>query len=284
MTAALGVLVPALAMLMMTIVGLGLVPADFAPVRARPGWLLGVTLVQWPLGLVAAVLLARSPLASAAGAAGLALLAAAPAAPLANVYAQLARGPVALAVGVTALSSIAATLLTPLVATLALAATLERTATVAPPLGNLAQQVLLVLTLPLAAGMALRRLAPHTVARYRRALTGLALAALALLVAAVLASQWPRLRDSLASDGLLALAYTGTLLALARVVSLAWPGGMDWRAVGWGFAARNTAVATALALAVLRDEAVVGFLAVLMVTQVPVLALLAGWAGRGARP
>lgn len=283
MTTALDVLVPALAMFMMTIVGLGLAPADFTPVRARRWSLLGVTLLQWPLGLLVAALLARTPLASPAGAAALALLAAAPAAPLGNFYARLAGGPVALAVSVTALSSLAATLLTPAAASVALAAALGRTASVAPPVASLAQQVLLVLTLPLLLGMSLRHVAPGWVARHQHRLTALGLAAIALLVLGVLASQWPRLRGSLADDALLGLAYTGVLLAVALGLRRVWPGAVP-RALAFGFPARNTAVATVLALTVLEDEATVGCLAVLMLVQVPLLVLLAGWWGRQPVP
>lgn len=285
MTDALPTLVPLVAMLVMGIVGLELAPSDFARWRSDARPLGTVALLQWVAAPGLALLLARLPQVPPTGAAGLLLLAAAPAAPLANFYATLARGRVAVAVTVTGISSVAAAVLTPLAASAGLWLAADAAVPVAPPLGDLARQVGLVLLLPLAAGMALRRQAPAWVGARRRGFALLGMAAIAVLMTGVLVDQWATVRGALAGYALLVLAFTLALLAVGALVVRWLPGAAaDRRALVWGFPARSTAIATVLALGALRDPDVAGFLAVALGVQLPLLTGLAYWAGRRQLP
>jgi BASS family bile acid:Na+ symporter len=284
-TDALPSLVPLVAMLVMGIVGLELAPADFARWRVDARRLGAIVLCQWVVAFGVALLLARVPQVPPTGAAGLLLLAAAPAAPLANFYATLARGRVAVAVTVTGISSVAATVITPLAASAGLWLAADTAVAVAPPLADLARQVGLVLLLPMAAGMALRWQAPAWVAARRQWFTLLGMAAIGSLVTAVLVDQWSTVRGALARHAVLTVAYTLPVLAagalvVPRVRGLA----ADRRALVWSFPARSTAIAIALAAGGLRDPGIIGFLAVALVVQMPLLTGLAYWAGRRSLP
>jgi BASS family bile acid:Na+ symporter len=212
------------------------------------------------------------------------LLAAAPSAPVATYYAQLARGSVALAITTTAVSSVMATGMTPLVAAQGFRLALGSEAAFTLPVGRVAHQLLIVLLLPVAAGMALRALAPAWVAARRPLLQGLSLVAIAVVVGGVLGDQWTVVRYQLA--GLLPAAglFTAALLAAGAVaVKAALPPGPDRRAVLWGFPARNVALAVLLADGALGERPVAAAVAVAFVVQACLAVPLAYWLGRQHR-
>jgi BASS family bile acid:Na+ symporter len=99
---------------------------------------------------------------------------------MANVYTHLGRANVALSVTLTAVSCLAAVLTTPLALT-ALAAQFGESARFPVPLAALAGQLLLLLVLPVLAGMVIRR-RPENTRRHGRALLGLSVAAVAALL------------------------------------------------------------------------------------------------------
>lgn len=250
MTSLLDVLMPPLVMLVMAVVGMETRPDDFDRVRARPVAIPALVLGQWLVAMAIAVLLARSAWVPRPMAVALLLLAAAPSAPVATYYAQLSRGSVALAITATAVSSVLATGMTPLVA----------------------------------AGMALRALAPAWVAARRPLLQGLSLVAIAVVVGGVLGDQWTVVRYELAGSLPAAGLFTAALLAAGAVaVKAALPPGPDRRAVLWGFPASNVALAVLLADGALGERPVAAAVAVAFVVQACLALPLAYWLGRQHR-
>jgi BASS family bile acid:Na+ symporter len=154
----LGLVTPGLAVIMLGM-GLTLEGEDFARVARRPGpALLGLALqyAVMPLAGVAAAELWSLPRAYAAG---VILVCCCPGGTASNVVAYLARADVPLSVSMTALSTLLAPLATPLLASWLIGDRVEVEAM------GLVRDTLMVVLLPVAAGVALRRFAPRTAAR-----------------------------------------------------------------------------------------------------------------------
>lgn len=253
MKAVLDVAVPLVAFLVMTVVGLDLTRSDLARVAARPR--LVVAGLVAPLVLlppVALFVLAAVPMPAEIGA-GLLLLAVCPVGGISNAYNWLARAATALSVTLTAVSCVAAVVTMPLL-TRAFELALGRPLGYRAPLGPLAVQVLVLLVLPVAAGMTLRARAPGFAARNERVFGRLAFSGLALLLGFVLWREWDRFVTNLAPTTLasalfvlLAMAAGGAVAALARA---------DRRerfTLSVEFATRNCAIAAAVAITLLGD-------------------------------
>ncbi|HXX11211.1 MAG TPA: bile acid:sodium symporter [Burkholderiales bacterium] len=181
MSTIIGVGLPILVMLAMTIVGLELTVEDLGrvlhyPVEVAAG-VIGQVLTL-PL-IAAGLILLLHPEPAVAG--GLILAAAAPQAMTSNYYCLLGRGNVALSVTLTAASSVLALASTPLVSDLAFGILLARDASFALPPGKVMQQILTGLLLPVSVGMLVRHRAPGFVERNRarfQRLTAITIAAM----------------------------------------------------------------------------------------------------------
>src|SRR5207244_7009076 len=155
----LDVTIPALVVLMMAVTGLGLTVEDFRRVGRRPWLLAWATCGQAVLLPGAALALTRLLDLKPYIGEGMLLVAACPAGSLANFYAFLAGVNVALAVSLTAVSCLAALAAMP--AWLAVFQTWLGGETAYPvPAAVIVRQLVVLLVLPVLAGMAVRRLWP----------------------------------------------------------------------------------------------------------------------------
>lgn len=253
MKAVLDVAVPLVAFLVMTVVGLDLTRADLARVASRPR-LVAAGLVA-PLVLlppIALFVLAAVPMPAEIGA-GLLLLAVCPVGGISNAYNWLARAATALSVTLTAASCVAAVVTMPLL-TRGFELALGRPLGYRAPLGALAVQVVGMLVLPVATGMAVRARAPRFTARNERTLARVAFAALALLLGFVLVREWDRFVTNLAATALGSALFV--LFAMAAGGAVAFLAGADRNerfTLSVEFATRNCAIAAAVAITLLGD-------------------------------
>ncbi|MBJ6982709.1 bile acid:sodium symporter family protein [Luteimonas sp. MC1572] len=163
--------------------GLALTPGDFRRVARYPravltGLTLQVLVLPWvAFGLALAF---RLP---AELAVGLMLLAASPGGATANIYSHLARGDVALNITLTAINSLLCLLTLPLILDLALQYFMGSGQYVPPPVRKIVE-VAVIIVLPVALGMVIRRFAPRFAAWSEKPLRMLSVLVLALLVVA----------------------------------------------------------------------------------------------------
>lgn len=272
----LNVALPLLVVYVMTVVGLELVPADFGRVRRLPGAMLLALAGQWILLPLVAAAIVRILALPPVQACGIVIVATAPIAALSNYYAMLARADVALAVTLTAVSSVLAVASMPIAVVLLFNVLGLDAAGFEPPFAKLLAQMVVGLLLPVALGMTLRRLAPLAVQRWRSRLQGLALLALAAIVAFVLIDQIEAVRRQWATLFTSALLYTAMALALGAVLGkLALPDRSGRIALLFGFPARNVAIATLIAVAMQGTTEVAAFGAVFFLVQATLLVLFA---------
>jgi BASS family bile acid:Na+ symporter len=245
--------IPACAVLLMTVVGLDVSPADLRRVLSKPrllvGGLLGPLVLLPPIALL---VLWSVPMPAEIGA-GMLLLAVCPVGGISNVYSYLARASTALSVTLTAASCVSAAVTMPLL-TRGFELVLARPFGFRAPVGTLAAQVLGMLVLPVVLGMTLRARAPGFAARHEAGLRRFALSALALLLGFVLWSEWTRFVENVAVTAAASALFV--LLALAAGAAVAQLAGADARerfTLSVEFATRNSAIATVVAITVLGD-------------------------------
>jgi BASS family bile acid:Na+ symporter len=146
------------------------------------------------------------------------------------------------------------------------------------------QQTVIGLLLPVLVGMAVRHLAPSWAARHESRLRGLALLAVALVVAFIITDQITLIRDQLIFLLQTAALFTVVLLGAGWLLGrFASDEVTERRALLFGFPARNMAVASLLAVAALGRVDIAAFAAVFFLVQVLVLVPLALLLGRAPR-
>jgi BASS family bile acid:Na+ symporter len=285
MTLIIGAGVPLLIILMMTVVGLELTPADLKRIAHYPAQvavcLLGQVLVLPPIAAVLIVSLRLEP----AIAGGLILAATAPQSTISNYFCLLGRANVPLSVTVTAVSSVLAVVSTPIVSTIAFDLLLVRQSGLDLPAGKVMQQVVTGLVLPVAAGMMIRRLLPEFVGRNRVRLQRLSMLALAAMLLVILADQAANIQRNLAAIVLAAALFTASAAALGFGIAkaLSWTTA-DTLTVLAGFPSRSLAVATLIAVNVFGRLDFLAFAATFFMVQAALLvpAMLAARSRIGA--
>lgn len=256
----------------MTVVGLELTPADLKRVLHYPlqvaVTLAGQVLLLPLLGAALVLLLRPAPAITG----GLILVAAAPQAIVSNYFCLLARADVALALTMTAVSSVLALVTTPFVASLAFELLLKQRGGFALPVGEVMQQVLTGLALPIAAGMLVRHYAPGFVARNRVRFQRSSLGALGVLLTFVLVSEADIILQSLVAIVLVAGCFTAGALALGLGVAraLSWSRA-DTVTVLAAYPARSLSIATLVAVNVLGRLDFLSFAVVFFLVQAAVL-------------
>ena len=262
--------VPALVILTMVAVGLGLTVADFRRVVSKPGLVAAATAGQMVCLPLIALVLVRSLGLSPPVEKGMLLVAACPAGSLANLYGHLARANVALSVSLTTVSSLAALVTMPALM-MGFRAYLGETATFIVPIPAILGQLLLTLILPILTGMAIRRGWPATTERHRSGLFALSLGELAALIGLVVAQEAGHFAAELGEIALAVTLLTG--LALAAGWATGWAGGdpTDRFTVGLVFVVRNVGVATAVAVTVLGRLEFAVFATAYFLCQAPLL-------------
>lgn len=166
--------------------GLGLTIDDFRRVARYPravlvGLALQTGVLPWvALGLALAF---RLPPELAVG---LMLLAASPGGATANIYSHLAHGDVALNITLTAINSLLCLVTLPVILNLSLEYFLGAGQYVPPPVRKIVE-VAVIIVLPVAIGMAVRRFAPGFATRMEKPVRLLSVLVLALLIVAAVA-------------------------------------------------------------------------------------------------
>lgn len=211
------VLLPVALGIVMLGLGLALGVADFRRVLTYPRAVvvaLGCQVVLLPvicLGLVLAAGLEPEL------AVGMMLLAAAPGGTTANLFSHLAGGDVALNVSLTAINSVLAVVTLPLVVNLSLGWFVGPAAGIGLQFDKIVQVFVIVLV-PVALGMLVRRLAPAFADRMARPVK---IASVVVLAGVVAAAAWENrddLGDGFAAVGLLALLFAVISLGIGYVV------------------------------------------------------------------
>jgi bile acid:Na+ symporter, BASS family len=220
------VLMPAALSVMMFSLGLGLTTRDFGHVARHPkAFAIGV-LAQFALFPAIAFLIGRLFSLSPEMALGLMILSFCPGGPTSNLMTRFAHGDVALSISINGVSSIAALFTMPLLVTYFVGHFLGAEA---PPisLGSLGLSMLFLTTLPVAAGMAVRRYAPRLAGVLDGPMRKLSSILLVILVAGALTTNWSLFMESLPTLGpsviLLGCTLVAVGLGLARLAALSPP-------------------------------------------------------------
>ena len=284
MTAQITLAIPLLVIFIMVVVGTDLRFTDFSRMRRYPVLVPGIVFGQWIVlvivtGVVGWLLDLLPSITS-----GAILFASAPVAALSGYCAKLAGGDLALAVTVAAISNLLAVVVTPMAASFGFLWFLGSEQAMVLPILKVAQQTVIVLLLPLLAGMLLRAYATNWIARWRGPLQGVGVIAIVVMLGLVIADQFAVFRAQIGQLFGASLLFTLAMLASGLLaVKLLARSDEDRRALLWGFPARNVAIATLAATSVMGQMAVATFIAVLFATQVSILLPLALWLGFRSR-
>lgn len=269
--AAVPVVVPILAILLMFVVGMELTVEDFR--RAGRQWrLVGLALLlQLAVTPLIALGLIEGLQPKAYVAAGILLVAVCPSGGLANFYTYLGRAHLALSVTVTAVSCVAAAAAMPFL--LALFRTrLPEPAALDLPIPLMMGQLLALLVFPVLLGMGARRRWPALTARHGKKLLGLGLVALGALLAVVFAQEKEKISGDFMETWvvvtLLTLAMMAVGLAAGRLGG--WPA-KDGFALAMVLSVRNVSVAVAVAVSVLNRLEFAVFGMAYFIHQTPLL-------------
>jgi BASS family bile acid:Na+ symporter len=206
-------LLPAALAFIMFSLGLGLTPADFGRIARQPRALLVGVLCHFVLLPLACFGMLQLAGIGGAFAVGFMILAACPTGTTSNLLTYIARGDVALALSFTAVASVLTIFTLPLIVSFALQYFAGSGQTVQAPVGAMMKQMVLMLGLPVAIGMALRHLKPGTAARIEGGCTRLASVLFILIVLAAVAKNWALLRDNFHTLAPFAVALNVTMLA-----------------------------------------------------------------------
>lgn len=264
--------------------GLSLTPADFTrlltakrAVAVAIGW---QTLLLPAFAFLTAVLFSLHP----PYAVGLMLLAAVPGSISSNLYSNVFGGSVALTVSLTGINTLLSMVTMPLVCSWSLHRFAGGGAHAVPDVAAKLLEVMVLLTVPVAAGMVVRARAPAFARRAERPMRLASLLVLASFSVAAVVKEWSALTTGFGSVGLsvllfnavaVALGYGGSLrLGLSRSEALA---------VAFHLSVRSTVLAIYVAMTVLDNLQIALPAAVYSVTMI-VLGLAFGFWARRARP
>lgn len=244
-------LLVALALVMLG-VGLSLSWADFRRLAEHPKAVILALLLQMLLLPAAAWGLAVAFELPPVLAVGLMLLAASPGGVSANLFSHLFGGHVALNISLTAINTLLSVVSMPLIANLALqhfigaGAVPLQTAKVA--------EVMAVVLLPVAVGMAVAKTRPALAARLEKPFKIFSALVLALLAIGAIAKEWRALADSAAAIGAVVLIFN--LLSLLSGYRFSRWIGLDKpmsTAISFEIGIHNSTLALYIALSVLQD-------------------------------
>ena len=215
-----GVLLPASLGIIMLGLGMTLHPSDFARILRQPKPVLiglGVQMLLLTAICFGLCLLLKLPPELAVG---MMLLAAAPGGASANIYSHLAGGDVALNITLTAVNSLLCLLSLPLIVGFSLAYFMAADQAVPPPFGKIIEVGLIILV-PVAIGMGIRRSWPQLSDRVEKPLRLFSVLLLALLVVLTMVQQWRLLAEYAAIIGLACVLFNVLSLLIGYAVPLA---------------------------------------------------------------
>ena len=271
MKQAVDIAIPAITLLLLTAVGLGLTVDDFARVRRTPRLLvigLLAPLLVLPFVSFALILWFRPDPATEAG---LLLIAACPIGGISNTYSFLARASTALSVTLTGLSSLLAVATIPLL-TRVFEHALRHRLRFDAPASLLVLQLLVMLALPVGVGMAARRRWPELADRHGPLFTRLGFGALTLLIVFVIVAQPDMFLAGLRSAVPMSAAFVTIAFAVGWLsAKAAGAGAADRFTLAAEFATRNVAVATAIAVTILGRVEFAVFATTYFLTELPLM-------------
>lgn len=215
-----GVLLPASLGIIMLGLGMTLHPADFRRILSQPKAVLiglGVQMLLLTAICFGLCLLLQLPPELAVG---MMLLATAPGGASANIYSHLAGGDVALNITLTAVNSLLCLLSLPLIVGFSLAYFMAADQAVPPPFAKIIEVGVIIL-LPVAIGMGIRRTWPQWSDRVEKPLRVFSVLLLALLVALTMIQQWQLLAEYAAIIGLACVLFNVLSLLIGYTVPLA---------------------------------------------------------------
>ncbi|MEV6109937.1 bile acid:sodium symporter family protein [Streptomyces sp. NPDC051940] len=242
-------LLPAVLAVIMFGLGLGLTVADFRRIAEYPravGVALVCQLLVLPavcLGLVTGFGLAPEL------AVGMMLLAASPGGTMANIFSHLFGGDVALNITLTAINSVVAVFTLPLVVNLSLAHFMAGTDDALGLRFDKTLQVFLVVLVPVAAGMVVRRRRPGFAERTERMVKATAVAVLVVIIIAAIAAERENVPGYLVDAGLVVFLFGAVSLATGYgATRLARAGHRQSVACCFEIGMHNTTLSLAIAL------------------------------------
>jgi BASS family bile acid:Na+ symporter len=254
-------------------------------VAARKGLILSTLLAQAVALPALACVLTRLLGLPAHLMAGILLVAMCPVGDISNVYTLLARANVALSVTVNTLSCLlsAATMA---LTTIAYDGLFHEPFVFAVPTPSLISKLVLMVVLPVLAGMGLRHFKPELVARWARTARGLSLAGVAFLLVYVLVGQ----RERLGAEWKPTASAAAAFMAVAMILGLSFGRllklpARDVMTMGLLFGVRNVALAMAIAITLLDRVDFAVFAATYFVVELPLIlcaiTLYCSWWGPG---
>jgi BASS family bile acid:Na+ symporter len=239
---------------LMLAVGLELTVNDFRRVARYPRAVWVGTLGNILALPIATALMLRAIDVSPNLAAGLVLITATPGAAMSNVFTYLAGAHTALSVTLTAIATLLAVVTLPLIMALGTRSLGSAVEAVDVPVLALGGQLLFLVLLPTALGMALRRRWPEATARHAGKLRAGTLACVVAVIAHSLGADESGLLGEVASGLPLALAWTVMAMLLGIALSaLARLGSDDRITVGIELAAKNVGLSAIVALTALES-------------------------------
>jgi BASS family bile acid:Na+ symporter len=269
--------VPAINFVLLVAVGLDLSTADFARVRQRPllvsAGVFAPPFLLPPLALALTFVFRTSPEVSA----GLLLIAACPIGGISNAYSYLARASPALSVTLTGMSCLFASLTIPAIGhafELASGRPLDFT----PPIPLLFVQLVLLLALPIATGMWIKRRLGELAARCRPALQQLSFIGIAIVLSLIAAEAPQAFVTELPAIVLPAAVFVVGSMAIGwMVAALLTSDARDRFTIAAEFGTRNIAVAMAIAVTLLGRIEFARFATIYAVTEVPLMVVAIVW-------
>ena len=265
------ILVPVITFILLATVGMDLTGQEFARVRRQRTVVLAgliAPLIVLPPLAVALVWAFKPPPDVEAG---LFLVAACPIGGISNTYSYLARASTALSVTLTGLSCLLASVTVPAVGR-GLELALARPLDLAAPIPLLLAQLVLMLGVPVALGMWVRRRSPRFAERHRPALQRLGFAALAFVLLLVIADDPKGFAAGLSTTVPLAVAFVVCSTAAGwSVAVMVTRDRRDRFTLAAEFGTRNVAVATAIAVTLLGRVEFAKFGTTYFLTELPLM-------------
>jgi BASS family bile acid:Na+ symporter len=265
------VAVPTLTFVLLTAVGLDLTSDDFARVRRR--WPVALAGLIAPLALLPPIAVGLtwafdSPPETAAG---VLLIAACPIGGISNTYSYLARASTALSVTLTGVSCLLATVTIPAISR-GMELTLARPLGFSAPIPLLLAQLVLVLGLPVAIGMWVRRHWPDSAGRHRPALQRFAFGGIAIILLLVILDDPQAFFGGLSTTVPLAALFVACSMAAGWVTAaIVTRDRNDRFTVAAEFGTRNVAAATAIAVTLLGQVEFARFATTYFLTELPMM-------------
>lgn len=236
--------------------GLGLTLGDFERIIKQPRALLVGVVCHFVLLPLVCLAMLKIVGITGAFAVGFMIIAACPTGTTSNLLTYLARGDVALALSFTAVASVLTIVTLPLVVSFSLQHFAGASQIVSAPVGMMMGQIFVMLGLPVALGMLVRRQKPALALRIETKATRAATVLFIIIILAAVAKNWGLLRDNFNSLAPLAIGLNLVMLAIGFIA--AWMANLSRKqsvTLGIESAMQNATLALVIASSVLKQDA-----------------------------